>query len=184
MSRELWLLAGVPCAGKSKFSEWLEKKHSFRHYNVDLVRKDEGHLRDDGLLDLWKECREKHNVEPFVQAIRDLDQDTVLDWGFTGGELDIVRALKKQGFKTWWLDADGAAARESFTARFKLDPDKYDLPPWVFEIQMSFIRAARDEILEMFTSSHILPILDAEGNHTDSKVIYDEIMSIQRNERT
>src|SRR5436190_16185224 len=99
MSKKLWLIAGVPCAGKSHFCEWLEKEHSFRHYNVDLTRKDGGHLRDDNLLDLWKECREQGKVGPFVKAVRSLNRDTVLEFGFSGlFELSVVQGLRELGF--------------------------------------------------------------------------------------
>ena len=141
MTKPLLLIAGIPAAGKSHFSEWLESRHEFLYleiYNHD-PHKDRS-MVSVGLEKEWACCLQGNACSRFVVALQERRKPVVLEWGFPVQCIQAVQALKERGFSIWWFDADYRIARKKFVERaVKRARDKlrdFDSQMRDFDVQM------------------------------------------------
>jgi hypothetical protein len=141
------LIAGIPGAGKSGFSRWLEETHGYVHIEVDKA------LESDAAVQLLVH-RDVFNVQGLAENLIARGPDVVLDWGFVPSLLGRVRQLVRKGFEPWWFTGDEDAARQAFL-------ESGIAPETLFELQMADIQASwgriekvfHDRVLEVIASS-------------------------------
>ena len=108
----LTLISGFPGCGKTTFASWLASTHGYLH--VDMER---GGLDRDGLRELWNHYVDGSDRDSFVATMLERSSSIVLDWNFPPRCLDLIQALRGQGFEVWWFEGYRLAARQRFLER-------------------------------------------------------------------
>lgn len=177
MAKPLLLIAGIPAAGKSHFSEWLESRHEFLYlevYNHD-PRRDRS-MVSVGLEKEWACCWQGNACSQFVEALRERRKAVVLEWGFPVRCIQAVRALKEGGFSIWWFDADYEVARKKFVERARDKVRDFDSQMRDFDVQMRGIEKQWLNIKALF-DPNIITTLDKQGNLLDVEEIFLHIVN-------
>jgi hypothetical protein len=143
------LIAGIPGAGKSGFSSWLEQAHGYVCVEVDKA------LESDTAVQLLVH-RDVFNVQRVAENLIQRGPDVVLDWGFVPSLLGRVRQLVRKGFEPWWFTGDEDAARQAFV-------ESGIAAESLFDLQMSDIHASWARIEKVFQHR----ILDVIGSSPD-----------------
>ena len=163
MTIPLLLIAGIPAAGKTYFSQWLASEKGYRYLDLDS----DSSMRLAKLEVEWLFCLRTKDASLFVSALRPHSQPVVLEWGFPLHHISSVQALKQADFSLWWFDADHVRAKEAF-----IDRGIGSLQD--FEIQMKTIITNWTKIESLFTPN-IVTTLDAQGKRLSVKDIYRRI---------
>jgi hypothetical protein len=112
---DVLLISGLPGAGKTTFTDW-------------LVGHDWGCLRSDDIGTLDPEQRLAFqqvclgNDEPLLILASRYPAGFVFEWGFPGGNIDLVEAVIGRGYNAWYFDGDWDAARQGWTSRWPRRP--------------------------------------------------------------
>jgi hypothetical protein len=160
MGRQLVLLAGIPAAGKTFFSRWAERHRSFLHLNVET----DGPYRCPELRPVWPSPSGPRDVTPLAHAMRALDRDIILDWGFPVRCFSTVQAFKNLGFALWWFDADRDQARRAYLRRA-------GGPATAFDRQVADIAREWATIRPVF-EPNIITTLSADGTRMAPELLY------------
>lgn len=116
-------LCGIPAAGKTNFSKFLEEKHNFYHIDMEHSPwKDESFHRVWDLIFFYP--TEDKRVEDFITILNEKYSNSVLDLGFqvAPSYFRIIKLLRKFGCKIVWLDCDVKVARQRYIKRDPLMP--------------------------------------------------------------
>lgn len=105
---KLLLITGVPGTGKTTIGNYLAEKYGYIHFDRELLQSWSIEFQQ-----AWIE-----SPQSFVSAIKKLNKDIVITWGFMPGTDDsYVLELKNLGSKLIWLDGNREAAKKAFLAR-------------------------------------------------------------------
>jgi hypothetical protein len=109
-SLEVWLVCGIPGAGKTRLGDYLQDRHSFFHVNME---DDAIHSRlwvggyPQSASALLREIAATHQVRRLV-----------VTWGFMPGRDErFVDELVRDGARLVWLDGDREVALKWFNHR-------------------------------------------------------------------
>jgi len=152
-------VAGVPGTGKTSYGEWLEKERNFLH--IDMERKCSG--RSD-LYKLWQLAVRTDDYSPFSTAMREMDRNIVITWGFPPDVIALANGIKSQGITSWWFGGDYAFARSLWLARERHTDDSH------FRRQCDEIKKNWNQIEALF-APNILEVLFEDGR----RLTFEEI---------
>jgi hypothetical protein len=97
------LITGIPGSGKTTIGKELEKKHEFKHVDMD----------EPGTLTKFTE-----NTDEFIKKLKGSRTNIVITWEFVPEtQTDFVIQLKNEGFKLIWFDGNREAAIKAFKKR-------------------------------------------------------------------
>jgi hypothetical protein len=117
-------IGGVPATGKTWLGSWLAATRGYLHVDAE---NDAGHDFDQaGVHREWDELLSTGGAAPFVGAVRRLSRPVVLNWGLPTRYLFVVAALREEGFRPLWFDAQRAQARAAFLNRGGLSVESFD----------------------------------------------------------
>lgn len=164
--RRLYLITGIPAAGKTYFCEWLEKHRGFRRYVHDTDK--ELQRRLGMLTEMQRRGGPAHEVIESTRELTSLltadNRPTVIEWGFTPDRLPTVELLKGSGWSAWWFDGPYERARLEFVRRGGL------IPVQGFDGQTAAIRSARPQLDAAFAGRRI-ETLRSDGCRMKPEVI-------------
>ena len=101
VSRRNWvfLVAGIPAAGKSAFSEYLHRERGWLHLDIDDLVGRSKPWPSVALQQSWNEAIQTNDPAVLVQACRQTTKNVVIDWGFPIQRIPFVRGLAAQGMR-------------------------------------------------------------------------------------
>lgn len=164
----LVLLSGIPATGKSTYGRWLSGTKGALHLDLE-----NGDLERHGLAQAWSASATSpsESPEPFVRALRRLDRDGALDWGYAPPWLPFVTALHDSGVSAWLFDGDRAAARQAFIRRGTVSVEALD-------VQMQQI-AAVEPALRAFYGVRWLDVMRPDGTY----IAWDDLHELMFNRK-
>jgi hypothetical protein len=156
-------LCGIPSSGKSTFGKWLQERKGFLHLDVQSpTNQDQRHWSGR-----FFKIHSPNAATSFAEDLLRLDCPVVLDWGFPPHCLDLARAFKGAGLKTWWLDGDRAAARRPFVERGWMALKKLDFQLALLEQHWAEIKA--------LVGANVIATIDPLGNFLPEEAIYQRM---------
>jgi hypothetical protein len=156
----LLLISGLPGAGKSCYCRWLAEEHNYVHWGTDAK---------------WDEWRQLISVRPnlasataICNAVRRLGTNVAVEWGYSPGNLPLVKLLGQTGFELWWFAGDEEAARQSWLLRPVV------LDQVLFDTQMAAIHKAWPSI-EAAYPGRVLETVTPGPIYMDNAEIYRQM---------
>jgi hypothetical protein len=152
-TRDLFLIAGVPGTGKTRFGETLVAQFGFVHSDLE---------------DRPTYNRLGANPMQFIADLVSNNKDTVVTWGFVPDEqsqVSKVLQFKSGGFKLIWFDGNRPAALRAFQKRGTV-------PEVLFYLQMYKIEATK--IIDTIKPA-VIDSFDAKGEFKSPAVLLKEL---------
>jgi len=110
----LLLVCGIPASGKTTFTRWLEREHSWLRVDTDSVYANP--RLDPDLHRLLTTV--PLDVDGLVEHLGRQSDNVAVEWGFQPlAYMASIELLRAMGVNMWWFDGDRDAARNAYSRR-------------------------------------------------------------------
>jgi hypothetical protein len=166
MTKPLFVVWGVPGAGKSTFARWLSDTKGFTHIETDVER-------PNTVDNAWRRTLLRQiTTEAFMGVAAEYDHPVVLEYGLYAVQEAITWLLRMQrlGADPWWFDGDRPAAFAAWRAENVLKGRNFTDQKW--HDVVSIIDTNWQLIEQFFGQERIIRTIEAGLAHLPPEMIY------------